>query len=155
MSLYSHFVRRFGGRRWFAAIASRVAPGLDRIVYRLSRGRRIATPSSVPTLFLTTTGRRSGEPRTSALSFIGGEAEPIVVGTNWGKPHHPAWSANLIDDPRATIEYRGRRWQVTAVLVPVDDRAPLWADFDALYPAYASYRARLNRVPRMFRLVPR
>lgn len=155
MSLYSRFVRRFGGRRWFAAMASRVAPDLDRIVYRLSRGRRIATPSSVPTLFLTTTGRRSGEPRTSALSFIGGEDEPIVVGTNWGKPHHPAWTANLLADPRATVEHLGRRWEVVAALVPVEDRAPLWDEFDALYPAYASYRGRLDRTPRMFRLVRR
>lgn len=152
MSLYSRFVRRFGGQRWFAAAGSRVAPSLDRIVYRLSGGRRIATPSSVPTLFLTTTGRRSGEPRTAALSFVGGTEEPVVVGTNWGRVDHPSWTANLLADSLAQVEYDGDRWDVRAVLVPEDQREPLWEAFDAMYPAYASYRARVDRTPRMFRL---
>ena len=152
MGLYAKFIRRFAGSRWFAAIAARVAPALDLIVHRLSRGRRLATPNALPTLMLTATGRRSGDPRTVALSFVELDGAPVVVGTNWGRPAHPSWSANLLAEPRARVEYRGDAWDVVARPLEPGQRARAWDLLDEMLPAYRAYRERLDRPVRMFRL---
>ena len=152
MSLWGRFVRRWSGTRWFAWSAARVGPNLDRVVYRLSRGRRLATPTDVPTLFLTTIGRRSGRPRTVPVSFVTVDGDDYVVGTNFGQSHQPAWALNLLEHPDASAEYRGSTWSVAAQRIPESDRTDLWPVFDALLPAYARYRARLQRPIHMFRL---
>lgn len=123
MGLYGRVVRRVIGIGWVAWVARRVAPPLDRLVFRLSRGRRLATPSSVPTLLLTTTGRRSGEQRTVPLSYVVHDGAEHVVGTNWGQRHQPAWALNLLADPTATVETTSGRWSVRATRVADADMA--------------------------------
>lgn len=152
MGISSRFVRRFAGHRWFAALARRVAPPLDRLAHRMSGGRRLATPASVPTLWLTTTGRHTGRPRTVALCFAVEDGVPVVAGTNWGRPRHPAWSWNLLSEPRATVEHQGRRWEVRATPVPAHEHDAAWALLDAVLPAFRAYRSRLERPTRLFRL---
>ena len=153
MSLYSRFLRRVGDRRWFAAVASRLAPRLDRSVYRLTRGRRMATPPSVPTFLLTTTGRHSGLPRTVAVSYLADGPDFIVVGSNWGKAATPEWASNLVVNPKAEIDVGGKRAAIEAQLVPDAKRAEWWESFGAMWPAYTTYRDRAsNREILMFRL---
>ncbi len=154
MSLYSRFLRAVGGQNWFAAVAARTVPRLDRVVYRLTRGRRLATPPSVPTFFLTTTGRRSGESRTVAVSYVEDGGDFVVVGSNWGKATTPEWALNLAANPRASVEIGGEETSVEALLVPVGERDALWEAFGSMWPAYAVYRRRAkDRVVQMFRLV--
>lgn len=152
MSIYSRLLAAVGDRRWFTAVASRVAPRLDRIVFRITRGRRLATPASVPTFFVTRVGRRTGAPRTVALSFLQREAGYIVVGTNFGKSATPEWALNLVANPRVRVEWGGEEFRAEARAVPIQD--PLWEAFEAMWPAYATYRARAtDRTIGMFRLV--
>ena len=152
MSVWSRFVRRWSGARWFAWSAARVAPGLDRLVYRLTKGRRLATPNDIPTLCLTTTGRRTGTAHTVPLSFVTHGGAEHVVGTNFGQTGKPAWALNLLARPEARVEYRGATWDVVATPIAADDRADLWPAFEATVPAYAAYRGRLDRAIHMFRL---
>jgi deazaflavin-dependent oxidoreductase (nitroreductase family) len=152
MSLWGRFVRRWSGQRWFAWSAARVAPGLDRLVYRLSGGRRLATPNAIPTLLLTTTGRHSGLLRTVPLSFVTIDGADYIVGTNFGQHHQPAWALNLLSHPEATAEYQGHTWDVIARRVDEADRDDLWPVFEEIVPAYAAYRARVERTIHMFRL---
>ena len=79
MSAYARLLKAIGSRRWFAAVASKIASPLDRLVYRLSRGRRLATPTSVPTFFLTTIGRRTGRRRTVPVSFVVDNGDYVIV----------------------------------------------------------------------------
>lgn len=154
MSIYSRLLAAVGDRRWFAAVASRVAPRLDRIVHRLTRGRRMATPASVPTFFVTTVGRRTGAPRTVTLSFLAREGGYIVVGTNFGKSATPEWALNLVANPRVQVEWGGEEFRAEARAVPIQDQDALWEAFEAMWPAYATYRARAtDRTIGMFRLV--
>lgn len=154
MSIYSRLLAAVGDRRWFAAVASRVAPRLDRIVHRLTRGRRMATPASVPTFFVTTVGRRTGAPRTVALSFLQREGGYVVVGTNFGKSATPEWALNLVANPRVQVEWGGEEFRAEARAVPIQDQDALWEAFEAMWPAYATYRARAtDRTIGMFRLV--
>jgi deazaflavin-dependent oxidoreductase (nitroreductase family) len=154
VSVYARLLVAVGSKRWFAYVASRVAPRLDRIVYRLTGKRRLATPVSVPTLFLTTVGRQSGRGHTVALSYLENGADFVVVGTNWGKKATPEWALNLIANPRAVLEVAGERLQVEAELVPPEDSESLWMGFRAMWPPYEAYRQRIEgRTIHMFRLV--
>jgi len=153
MSMYARLLKAVGRRRWFAAVASRVAPPLDRLVYRASRGRRLATPMSVPTFFLTTKGRRTGQPRTVPVSFVLDDGDYVIVGTNWGKPTTPEWALNLLADPRAFIETHGSEVEVSASVIPRENRQQIWDALCAMWPPYATYRQRAQgREIAMFRL---
>jgi deazaflavin-dependent oxidoreductase (nitroreductase family) len=153
MSVYSRVVRAVGHQRWFAAVASRVAPALDRTVYRLSRGRRVATPTAVPTFFLTTIGRSTGQERRVAVSYLDLDGSFIVVGTNWGKPSSPHWALNLLSNPQCWIERSGMRMPATASVVTEAERERLWVQLADMLPAFGTYRRRAaSRSIHMFRV---
>jgi len=63
-----------------------------------------AGPPIAPVLMLTTTGRRSGAPRTTPLLYAQDGEDLVIVGSNWGQQHHPAWSANLLAHPEAEVQ---------------------------------------------------
>lgn len=108
---------------------------------RFGLARRIG---DVPILLLTTTGRRSGRPRTVPVMYVPG-AEPVLVASNGGSPSHPSWYLNLRAEPRAEIEIEGRREEVVGRTVGGEKREPLWRQAVAIYPAYAAYQRRAER----------
>ena len=70
--------------------------------------------NGVPTLLLTTTGRKSGEPRTNALIFGRDGDDYLVVASMGGAPTHPNWYRNLLAHPSAEIQVRAEHISVTA-----------------------------------------
>jgi deazaflavin-dependent oxidoreductase (nitroreductase family) len=77
---------------------------LDRRLLMRSRGRyTVLGPFAAPTMLLTTTGAKSGLPRTQPLLFARQGDSIVVVGSNFGQAHHPAWTGNLIATPRAVV----------------------------------------------------
>jgi deazaflavin-dependent oxidoreductase (nitroreductase family) len=149
----SELARRIGSTRWFARVGRRIAPPIDRAVLRLTGGRVHVADALLPTLTLTTTGRRSGQPRRSPLGYVREGDTFHVVGTNWGGDAHPSWTHNLAADPHAIIEVRGRRHRVTAREVTDPDAyTRLWSRFVETWPAYRAYLERTTRRPRMFAL---
>jgi deazaflavin-dependent oxidoreductase (nitroreductase family) len=151
MSVLTTVVRRLGHQRWFAAFGRMVVP-LDR---RMTVGGRLSTGRlfGLPTLSLTTTGRRSGQPRTQPLLYVTDGDDLVVVGSNWGQRHQPAWSNNLLADPNATVKLHGERIAVRAVVVTGAERERLWLLLRREWPAYQTYEQRAaGREIRMFRL---
>lgn len=143
--------RAAGGRRWFARLGRVIVPA-DRFVGRLTRGRLVAL-GLVPSLLLTTTGRRSGEPRTTPLLCIPAEDALLVVGSNWGGPRHPAWALNLLANPDATVTRRGETYPVKADLLTGEERARAWQLALREWPPYRTYAARAGgRELYLFRL---
>lgn len=111
-------------------------------LYRhLGLARRIG---DAPVLLLTTTGRRSGERRTVPVIYVP-RKEPVLVASNGGTKGHPSWYLNLRDDPRATIDRQGDEDEVVARTASGEERARLWREAVALYPAYADYQRRTRR----------
>jgi deazaflavin-dependent oxidoreductase (nitroreductase family) len=111
--------------------------------------------NGVPTLLLTTTGRRSGEPRTSALIFGRDGGRYLVVASMGGAPKHPAWYLNLTAQPLATIQVRDRTIPVLAETAPLPDKPRLWAVMQDIWPNYATYQQRTTRDIPVVVLTPR
>ena len=80
----------------------------------------------------------------------------LLVGTNFGQPRHPGWTANLLAHPEAVVEVGSARLRVTAVLVPEGEQwQQQFARFVSVYPGYGNYLERRGTLtPRMFRLHP-
>ena len=77
-----------------------------------------------------------------------------MVGSNFGRQHHPAWTSNLLDDPSATVVYRGRELAVHAHLLDESDTAAAWPRLIRIWPVFDRYVERSGRDLRVFRLVP-
>ena len=137
----------------FARIAPKVVAPLDVLVHRLTGGRHIVSEGLVPTVVLTTIGAKSGEPRTVPLACLPDHDDFYVVGSNFGRDHHPAWTTNLLASPRATASYRGESFEVVATLLDADAKAAVWPRLVAIWPNYDAYTERSGRDLRVFHLV--
>jgi deazaflavin-dependent oxidoreductase (nitroreductase family) len=114
-------------------------------LYRLSRGRLLARVAGMPVLLLTTTGRRSGRPRTTPLTYFQVGDELAVVGSNGGEDNPPRWWLNLQAEPRATITIGRRSEEVVARSASPEERARLWPTITEAHAGYAAYERRTTR----------
>lgn len=101
--------------------------------------------NGVPTLLLTTTGRRSGQPRTSAMIFGRDGGDYLVVASMGGAPRHPQWYRNLEAAPQAEIQVRAEHLRVTARTASDDERPRLWGIVTGIWPNYDVYQTRTER----------
>ena len=146
-------VQRAAQTSAFEPVALKVAPVLDKLISRLTRGRWTMTSLIVPTLVLTTTGAKTGQPRTTPLACMpDGDDAFYVVGSNFGTEKHPAWTANLMKTPRATVVYAGRTTQVDAHLLSDEEKAEVWPRLTKVWPTYDHYLTKTDRNLRVFRL---
>ncbi|MFE4665289.1 nitroreductase/quinone reductase family protein [Streptomyces sp. NPDC056716] len=154
-------VRRVASSRGFARVAPYVLPAVDRGVHRVTRGRVMLSGLLLPSLILTAKGARSGlERRTPLVCMPEGGAGAggggwLLVGSNYGRPDHPAWTGNLRAHPDAVINWRGTDIPVTARLLTGAERVVAWRALVAFWPPYASYQGWVERELRVFRLVRR
>ncbi|MEV5102519.1 nitroreductase family deazaflavin-dependent oxidoreductase [Streptomyces massasporeus] len=150
-------VQRVSSTRGFARVAPHVVPALDRAVHRLTRGKVLLSAQLLPGVVLTSTGARSGLPRRTPLACMpeDGGGSWILVGSNFGRPGHPAWSHNLLAHPDVEISWKGRDVPVTARLLAGEERAAAWRALLRFWPPYAAYQARVEREIRVFRLMRR
>ena len=109
----------------------------------------------VPSLMLTTTGHRSGELRQAPLACLpDDDGTFLVVGSNFGRERHPAWTANLLADPKATVGYQRRTIPVVASMLDDEQRAAIWDRLVDVFPNFDEYEDRSGRALRVFRLTP-
>ncbi|MET9001207.1 nitroreductase family deazaflavin-dependent oxidoreductase [Amycolatopsis sp. NPDC004169] len=144
-----------GKSRAFAVLGRALVPA-DRVLLRISGGRvGVGAAVGLRTLLLTTIGRRSGEPRQVPLLYVERGGGYVVIGSNWGGEAHPAWSANLLAQPKATVSVHGRTIDVTGRLLTGDERREMWDAVAAYWPAYDRYAVRAaHRDIRVFLLEP-
>ena len=151
-------VRSGAGTRIGGWIFSRSLRHLDDLVGRLSQGRQSAPGllAGLAVLDVTTTGRKSGQRRTSHLIATPYDGTLALLGTNFGQPSTPAWVLNLEADPRATITFRNVSREVTARPATPAEADEIFALAGRFYPGYVSYRRRIgeSRRVRAFVLEP-
>ena len=123
-------------------------------VYKLTRGRLMGRIGRAPVLLLTTTGRRSGEPRTAPVVFSRDGEALIVIGSNAGNARAPAWALNLRAHPAAQVQVRGERRSVRARVAEGAERERLWQLVNDDYAGFNDYKQLTDREIGVFVLEP-
>lgn len=129
---------------------------LFKAAYRLSGGRIGHSLGRRAVLLLTTTGRRTGRPRTTPLVYmplsagtegieLAGDEGFLVAGSNWGQPREPAWLRNLDANPRARIQAGTRHVEVVARRATPAEAEALWPVAGRYNDHWAGYRERCER----------
>ena len=130
--------------------------GVDRRLLERSKGRfTVLGPIGALTVLLNTIGRKSGQRRTSPLLYIRDADRLVVVGSNFGQDHHPAWTSNLLAHPEASVTMAGRDIPVLATLATGEERDRLYRQFAEMAGVYAVYEGRTDRDIRVFVLTRR
>ena len=110
--------------------------------------------NGAPTLLLTTTGRRSGEPRTAPLIYGEDGDDLVIVASVGGLPNHPAWYLNLRENPNASVQVRGDHHDVVA-RTAAEEKPRLWKLMNDVWPNYDTYQERTDREIPVVILSPR
>ncbi len=113
--------------------------------YRETEGKVGYLWNGVPILLLTTTGRKTGEARTSALIFGRDGDDYLVVASAGGAPTHPHWYHNLRAQPAAEIQVKANNFAVTARTASAEEKPGLWKIMTDAWPNYDLYQSRTER----------
>ena len=119
--------------------------GAHKFWYRLTGGVIGGRGGKKRFLLLTTTGRKSGRPWTTPLTYTRDGDDLVFIASNGGSDRHPAWYLNLKAGPRATVQAGRERLAVRAETAAPDQRERLWSRWVAIYPGYEAYRKRTKR----------
>lgn len=123
--------------------------------YRKTDGARGYHWRGTTILLLTTTGRSSGEPRTTPLIHIVDGDRYVVIASKGGAPEDPDWFANMQADPMAEVQVQADRVPVTMSVAEGDERAQLWDAMVQVWPAYVEYAEKTDRQIPVVVLTPR
>jgi deazaflavin-dependent oxidoreductase (nitroreductase family) len=96
-------------------------------------------------LLLTTTGRKTGEPRTTPLIYARDDDRYVVVASKGGAPEHPGWYRNLEKNPEVELQVRGDVFGARARTAAGAERERLWRAANAVWPHYDEYALRTDR----------
>lgn len=121
--------------------------GTHRLLLKLTGNRVGATLGGMPSLELTTIGRRSGTPHSVMLSSPMREGDAyVVVASRGGDDVHPAWFLNLHDNPSVEVRVVGQaKRPMQARIASAEERARLWPVIAGKYRNYAGYQKRTDR----------
>ena len=114
-------------------------------LYRLTGGRFVGRVGKAPILLLTTTGRRSGEPRTAPLLYLRDGDQLAIVASFGGHPKHPVWYLNLTANPEVQVQVGRDQFAATASTADAEERERLWPLFVEMYSGYAGYQEKTSR----------
>ena len=144
-------IARVVTKPWFRKTAPKILPPLHRGMKRLTRGRFVPGAG----LVLTTVGAKTGARRETPLEAVPcPDGTWVIVGSNFAREHHPAWTTNLIAHPDTEILIRGRTVAVHADLLSGDERDEAWGRALAHFGGWHAYTELTDREFRIFRLTP-
>jgi deazaflavin-dependent oxidoreductase (nitroreductase family) len=114
-------------------------------VYRETGGERGYHWRGTTILLLTTTGRKSGETRTTPLIHRVDGDRWIVVASKGGAPEHPGWFLNLSENPDVEIQVRDEVIAARASVVGDEEHDRIWSLMTEVWPDYDSYQEKTDR----------
>jgi deazaflavin-dependent oxidoreductase (nitroreductase family) len=115
-------------------------------VYRRTNGRLGARLLWFPAALLTTTGRKTSEPRTTATLYLCDGDRVILPASFGGRDEDPLWYLNLKEDPDVRVQIRNRHLHLRARDATDAERARYWPKLTRMYPPYRKYREAADRV---------
>jgi deazaflavin-dependent oxidoreductase (nitroreductase family) len=98
-----------------------------------------------PVLLLTTTGRSSGEPRTTPLIYGRSGDDYLIVASNGGSPEPPAWFRNLRAQPEVEVQVLADRFRAHARVATAEEKPAMWEEMVGHWPPYEDYQRRTDR----------
>jgi deazaflavin-dependent oxidoreductase (nitroreductase family) len=101
--------------------------------------------NGAPVLLITTTGRRSGEERTTPLIYGRDGENYLIVASKGGAPEAPAWYHNLSADPNVEVQVKADRFPARARTATPEEKDELWRTMTAIWPAYDEYQGKTDR----------
>ena len=114
-------------------------------LYRLTRGAVGGRMAGLQVLLLTTTGRKTGQLRTTPLGYFTQNGNYVVIASNGGADQNPAWFYNLKSNPQVTLQIGNKQVAANAEVVDTKKRKQMWADLVKMAPAYDRYTTRTKR----------
>jgi F420H(2)-dependent quinone reductase len=119
---------------------------INTFMYRRNGGKGLGgTFQGIPVALLTTTGRKTGEPRISPLYFHRDGDRVIVAASRGGSDKNPMWYLNLKADPKVTVQIRDEILELTAREATEDERNLYWPKLVEMYPTYEDYQSWTDR----------
>jgi deazaflavin-dependent oxidoreductase (nitroreductase family) len=105
----------------------------------------VGGPGLVPTLLLTTTGKKSGNPQILPLIYGKTKNGYVIVASKGGAPSHPAWYLNITTHPEVAVQVGAKRFRARARTATAAERSKLWDQMVGIYPPYEDYQKRTER----------
>lgn len=140
---------------FFDRTVGRPSYRIHRFLYRHTRGFIGHWSPQGRMLLLTTTGRKSRQPRTTPLLYMPDEPRYVVVGSNGGRDQPPAWLLNLMTDPTAEIQVGRRIIPVTARILTPEEKAEVWPRLLQTNKGWAHYQTLTDRDLKVVSFGPR
>jgi F420H(2)-dependent quinone reductase len=137
--------RRIRNSRFFAVVLKYFAR-VHIWVYRRTDGRLGARLLWFPTALLTTTGRKSGEPRTTPTLYLRDGNRVILPASFGGRAENPTWYLNLKENSTVEVRIRAERLRLSARDATDEERARYWPRLIRMYPPYRGYRDATDRI---------
>ncbi|MDJ0768959.1 MAG: nitroreductase family deazaflavin-dependent oxidoreductase [Ilumatobacter sp.] len=124
----------------------KTANQIHKTLMTVSGGRLGWSVANMPVVELTTTGRKSGQRRSTLLTTPWSDGDTMaIVASAGGNDQHPAWYLNLRDDPSVTVRTESGTREMTARVTEGDERADLWEQITSTYRNYADYQSKTDR----------
>jgi deazaflavin-dependent oxidoreductase (nitroreductase family) len=125
---------------------ARVLHHVDKPIHRMTGGRHTLASlvSGLPVVFLTTTGARSGRPRTVPVLGLPSSEGVVVIASNYGQERHPAWYYNLLADPTGEVTVEGVTRRFKATIAEGEARDRIWQEGLRIYPGWSQYERRAS-----------
>jgi deazaflavin-dependent oxidoreductase (nitroreductase family) len=151
--MYARSVNRFSATRAGSFLVKHVAAKVDPLLFRWSKGRFTSTGRpTLPMLALTTTGAKTGQPRTVQLAYHRDGDDLLVVASAMGQEKHPAWRYNLDAHPEVQVLMRGEDFKAVATVLAPEEKALAWDAIATTIPQMRVYERRTDRDIRVYRL---
>ncbi|EFG77640.1 hypothetical protein A5675_10780 [Mycobacterium malmoense] len=130
---------------WVGFIIKWMAKG-NTWIYRHSNGRLGGTFGNAPVALLTTTGRKTGEPRVSPLLYLREGNRVVLVASKGGSDKNPLWYLNLKANPEVSVQIKDEVLRLRARDATEAEREEYWPKLDKMYPSFGDYRSWTDRV---------
>jgi deazaflavin-dependent oxidoreductase (nitroreductase family) len=142
MGVYQRTMEKFArtpvGDWYMKQVATRLDPPLLRLT-----GGRVSSVYPVPVMLLTTTGAKTGQPRTLPLLYVDDGDAIVLIASNYGKTSHPAWYRNLVANPKVEVLAGKKSGTYSAAeITDAGERVRAWDLALDMYAGYGDYEGR-------------
>jgi len=130
---------------WVAFIIKWMSRG-NAWIYRRTDGKLGGVFQKSAVVLLTTTGRKTGQPRVSPLLYLRDGDRVILVASQGGREKNPLWYLNLKTDPKVSVQIKDEVLQLRARDATAEEREHYWPKLVAMYPSFEDYQSWTDRV---------